>query len=299
FITCITPGKRTDYAAVYQNLSYEKKLSSFGLHGRELIANIDDYKRYGHLEGSSGYTWRSGIKHDAAKVMELTIKEGKMVNGFHEPVEIEDNYIFPLLKSSDLGNNRSEPRKFVLVTQRAPSDSTGQIRKNAPDTWAYLEKHRSILDGRKSIIYKKRDQFSIFGIGEYSFSPWKVAISALYKKLVFVPVGNINGKPIMVDDTCYFIPCDSEQEAVLLAELLNSEEARRFLHALIFFDAKRPVNVDILKRIDIEKLADYMGVKEKLMEYSPNFVQGASPQQLTIFNGNMNENAKLCTHHPR
>ncbi|WP_446009929.1 N-6 DNA methylase [Candidatus Electrothrix sp.] len=283
FVTFISLEKRTDHAAVYQDVSYEKKLSRFGLHGRELIANIDDYKKYSRIEGSSSYTWRSGIKHDAAKVMELTIKEGKLINGFHETVAIEDNYLYPLLKSSDLGNNRAEPRKFLLVTQQAPSDSTGKIRENAPETWAYLEKYSSILDGRKSSIYKKRDRFSIFGIGKYSFTPWKVAISALYKKLVFVPVGNIEGKPIMVDDTCYFIPCGSEQEAVLLAELLNSEESRRFLHALIFFDAKRPVNVDILKRIDIGKLADFTGMKEKFTEYCSSCVQASSPQQLTIF----------------
>ncbi|MCI5130104.1 MAG: SAM-dependent DNA methyltransferase [Candidatus Electrothrix sp. EH2] len=283
FVTFISPGKKTAYATVYQELSYEKKLSRFGLHGKELIANIDDYTKYSHIEGSCSSTWRSGIKHDAAKVMELTAKEGKLINGFHETVAIEGKYLYPLLKSSDLGNNRSTPRKYVLITQQAPSDSTEELRENAPETWAYLKKYSSILDGRKSSIYKKRDRFSIFGIGKYSFTPWKVAISALYKKLVFVPVGNIDGKPIMVDDTCYFIPCDSEQEAFFLAELLNSEESRRFLHALIFFDAKRPVNVDILKRIGIGKLADFMGMKKEFTEYCPSFVQAASPQQLLIF----------------
>ncbi|MCW5212136.1 N-6 DNA methylase [Desulfobulbus sp. TB] len=283
FVTFIFPEKRTDYAAVYKDLSYEKKLSRFGLHGRKLIANIDDYKKYSHIEGSSSYTWRSGIKHDAAKVMELTVKEGKMINGFHETVTIENRYLYPLLKSSDLGNNRAEPRKCVLVTQQIPSDSTGKIREKAPKTWAYLEKYTSILDTRKSSIYKKRDRFSIFGIGKYSFTPWKVAISALYKNFIFVPVGNIDGKPIMVDDTCYFIPCTSEQEAFLLAELLNSKITQRFLHALAFLDAKRPVNIDILKRIDIGKLADAMGMKEKITEHSPFAAQTSSPQQLLIF----------------
>ncbi len=283
FVTFITPEKKTDFATVYQDVSPANKLSRFGLHGRELIANIDDYTKYSHIEGSCCYTWRSGIKHDAAKVMELTMQKGKLVNGFHETVAIEDRYIYPLLKSSDLGNNRSEPRKYVLITQRNPSESTKKIQEQAPATWAYLQKYASILDGRKSSIYKKRDKFSIFGIGEYSFTPWKVAISALYKKLVFVPIGNIDGKPIMVDDTCYFIPCTCEQEAFLLAKLLNSKVAQRFLHALIFLDAKRPINIDILKRIDINRLADAMGRKEQVMEYSPCVVQNASPQQLMIF----------------
>ena len=37
-----------------------------------MIANITAYDRWQHLHGSDEkYTWRSGIKHDCAKVMEL------------------------------------------------------------------------------------------------------------------------------------------------------------------------------------------------------------------------------------
>ena len=58
----------------------------------------------------------------------------------------------------------------------------------------------------------------------------------------------------MVDDTCYFIPFDSRVQAEYWVNCLNSEECQEFLKSLIFFDAKRVVNIDILMRINLAKL---------------------------------------------
>jgi hypothetical protein len=282
-ITFISPSKKSSDAAIYQNLSYDNKISNFGLLGKELIANIDNYKKYNYVDGLSYYTWRSGVKHDSSQVMELIQKNGSFMNGFGEVVDIEDDYIFPLLKSSDLGNKRLTPRKFVILTQHNVGDDTTAIKHNAPKTWAYLEKYSDYLDNRKSIIYTKRHRFSVFGVGNYSFTPWKVAISGLYKAISFSAIDNLAGKPIMVDDTCYFIPCESEEEAVFVAGLLNSESCINFIKSLVFFDAKRPVNIDILKRIDIKKLADSLNLTKKVLHYLPYAQQFMSPQQLLVF----------------
>lgn len=282
-IIFVSPNKKSNDATIYKDLSYDKKICQFGLLGSELIADIDNYQKYHYVEGLSYYTWRSGIKHDSVKVMELTQKDDLLINGFDEVVDIEDNYIFPLLKSSDIGNNRLTPRKFVIVTQRNIGDDTSLIESNTPKTWAYLEKYSEILDNRKSIIYSKRPRFSIFGIGNYSFTPWKVAISGLYKNISFSAVGNIDGKPIMVDDTCYFIPCESEDEAIFVAGLLNSDACINFMKSLVFFDAKRPINIDILKRVDIKKVAEANNLTETALQYLPYAQSSMTPQQLLVF----------------
>lgn len=89
------------------------------------------------------------------------------------------------------------------------------------------------------------------GIGPYSFSPWKVAISGLYKSLNFVILGPQDGKPVMVDDTCYFLPCDTEEKAKIVLELLKTEQASSFLSSIIFWDSKRPISVDVLQRLKL------------------------------------------------
>jgi hypothetical protein len=200
-------------------------------------------------------------------VMEFTRANGHLVNGLGERCQLEDEYLFPLLKSSDLANGRLRPTRFVLLTQRLVGDQTGNIRRLAPKTWRYLLDHADQLDSRRSSIYTNRARFAIFGVGDYTFSSAKVAISGLYKNLQFQAVGSAGGKPIVLDDTCYFVPCGSKQEAEFFADLLNSKTARRFLSALVFADAKRPVTVDILRRVDLKKLAEREGLKTANIEY--------------------------------
>ncbi len=247
----------TKHAVMYSELNFESKISTLGIYRNELIADLEEYQKYKFIEGDKHYQWRSGIKHDASKVMELYYDKGCFINGFGKKVHIEQEYVYPLLKSSDIGNRRLNPRKHVILTQKKVGDNTLHIRQKAPKLWAYLEEYADILDKRKSIIYRKKPRFSVFGIGDYSFSPWKVAISALYKSLKFLVIGSFWDKPIMVDDTCYFISASSENEAYSAEKLLNSEICQKFLKSLIFSDAKRPITIDILKRIDLKKLSEY------------------------------------------
>lgn len=263
-------GKRTDerVAMVYDDLDTTSASTRFGFVDGYLVSDIDAYHAYKKLDGgSSTYTWRSGVKHDAAKVMEFTRDSQQLINGFGESVEIEDDYVFPLLKSSDLGNGRIVIRKAVLVTQRHTGDDTAEIEQKAPKTWEYLMRYKDILDGRKSSIYKNRSIFSVFGIGPYSFAPWKIAISGLYKNISFVVVPPCDERPVMVDDTCYSIPCQSKEEADLLFELLSSVEAKAFLKSLVFADSKRPITIDVLRRVSFVELARNLGKLDELKRY--------------------------------
>jgi len=65
----------------------------------------------------------------------------------------------------------------------------------APKTWEYLTKYSDLLDKRGSSIYKDKPRFSIFGVGDYTFGNWKIAIPALYKKLEFSVIGPYQNKP--------------------------------------------------------------------------------------------------------
>ena len=115
----------------------------------------------------------------------------------------------------------------------------------------------------------------MFAVGPYTFSPWKVAISGFYKKLDFKALGGVGSKPILLDDTCYFLPFRAEGQARLAAGLLNSEPAREFLNAFIFWDAKRPVTIDVLRRLDIRALALECGVE--LEPDEPRDAENLSP----------------------
>jgi len=100
-------------AVVYRDLSFDEKISTIGIVGKELISNLDEYEKLKRIDGFPYYTWRSGIKHDAAGVMAFTIENGQLMNGKHQFRQIEETYLYPLLKSSDVANGRIIPEKFV------------------------------------------------------------------------------------------------------------------------------------------------------------------------------------------
>jgi hypothetical protein len=60
-------------------------------------------------------------------------------NGLGEVVELEDDYLYPALKSSHVASGRvGAPNRWMLVTQRKIGDDTRVIEERAPKTWNYL-----------------------------------------------------------------------------------------------------------------------------------------------------------------
>jgi hypothetical protein len=262
------PGANDPRAKVYSRLHDDIKVETvIGYEDGMLLADIAAYHRWKHLCGDEVIKWRSGIKHDCSKIMELYQEGEKYRNGLGELVDLEDAYLFPMLKSSHVAKGGGNGNRYMLVTQRAVNEDTAGIKESAPRTWNYLQAHADCLNRRASSIYRGRPPFSIFGVGEYSFAPWKLAISGLYKKLAFVAVGPIKGKPVVLDDTSYFLPCQTQAQAEFLATLLNSSSAQFFFQAFVFWDTKRPIIADLLRRLDLRRLAAEAGSEDKFNTY--------------------------------
>lgn len=218
------------------------------------------------IDGISPFIWRQGMKHDCSKVMELEYDGNLYCNKLGEHFSLEDNLVYPLLKSSDLKTTIANPtRKMTIVTQKFVGQDTSYI-KNYPRTFEYLNSHIDWFQMRKSIIYKGKCNFSIFGIGDYSFKPYKIAISGLYKTFHFCLVKPQNNKPVMLDDTCYFIGFDTLEQAEYIWNLLNADIVENLLKSISFSDAKRMITKDILMRIDLRKLAKIKGDKSYLFD---------------------------------
>jgi hypothetical protein len=211
--------------------------------------------------GLSG--WRSGIKHDCSRVFELVQSGSSYENGLGVHVDIEEDVLYPLLKSSDLARNR-QPRKWLLVPHKTMASSPENLQQSAPKAWEYLLANAALLAKRGSSIYRNRPRFSVFGVGEYSFSQWKVAISGLYKQIEFVRVPPFEGRPVVLDDTCYFFACQSKDECEFLYKIVQSEPAQEFWSAFVFWDAKRPITAQVLNLLDFAALAHATGMESDL-----------------------------------
>ena len=254
----------TKECGVFESLDAKRPVSHFGWRDGELVSDAVLFDRWKGLAGA-GSGWRSGVKHDCSKVLELR-REGpdRYRNGLGETLELESSVVYPLVKSSDLASRRP-PTRWLLVPQLTIASDTAHLQSAAPMAWAYLTSHAERLDNRASSVYRNRPRFCVFGIGEYSFAPWKVAISGFYKRLVFSVLGPVDGKPVLCDDTGYFFACRTEEEGRTLQALLDSRPALEFLSARVFWDSKRPITARLLNSLDLMALGKSLGFSDSVV----------------------------------
>ena len=260
------------YTCQVKDFYTRRRINEYGWVGNSFVADTFIYNSVSKIDGLSPLTWRSGLKHDCAKVMELRREGDIYINGLGEEVSIEDELIFPLIKSSDVKvGTMTSVKKHVIVTQKNTNEDTAQMKYKYPNAYAYLQKHSELLDGRGSVIYKKRPRFCLFGIGEYSFHRYKIVVSGLYKHARFMLIEPFEGKVVMADDTCYTLGFDDYTIASALHRLLNSTEVQSFIRSLLFMDAKRAINKELLMRIDLLEAARIIG-EDRLGLHREEFV---------------------------
>jgi hypothetical protein len=215
------------------------------------VDDLDGYSAVRSVEATNGERlgWRQGIKHDLSRVLELRQMPKGLVNGFGEPVEVEEDVLCPYYKSSDVAACRSPRLRFPLYQHNltGPAEDLG-VRW--PKLAAYLAANRERFVARGSRIYNDKPDYMLFGVGPYTLAPFKVAISGFYKQPLFAllePDGA--GRPPLVDDTCYMLAFTDGQRAREVASYLNSSRVQRFLQTIADLTAKRPYTKDILSRI--------------------------------------------------
>ncbi len=192
--------------------------------------------------------WRQGIKHDAAAVFELRAIDGGWRNGFDETVVVEERFVFPLLKARALHTGSAAPPMALIVPQATLGAATAGLEHDAPLLWRYFSRHAGRIAARKSSIYRNAPPFSCFGIGAYSFAPWKVAVAGLYAQARFRVVGPCAGRPTVLGDTAYFVPFANEADARAFAARCASPEVAAFIAATAV-RGKRPITKSLLDSI--------------------------------------------------
>lgn len=267
------------FCPMYSGLKTSVPNRTLGISNRKLISDIKIYNNLSDIDSGCEFKWRSGIKHDASKIMNFQITPQGLVNGFGEKIKIPNCYLYPMYKSSDIAKEiLYSPQRMMLITQQKVGEDTSMIEQKSPETWQYLITHAAKLDARKSSIYKNSPRFAIFGVGDYSFKPWKIVISSLYKNIKFTKIGLYNNKPIVLDDTCYMLGFDTEAEADLILILLKSSFATSFINSLVFQDNKRVVTVTLLNRISLRAIALRLGLDKNFdLLFDKN-----APKQLSI-----------------
>ena len=185
-------------------------------------------------EAADGFPYevRHGVKHDKAAVFEL-----RPVRAVPGGIELdcgdvlEPDHIYPLLKSRHQRAWGVLGYGYILVPQQKAGD---EGLSPATRTHAYLSKHVATLRARRSIWLQRGPFYSVFGVGPYTWAPYKVTWCRMGRLRGFAVVGDVTDpllgrRPLLPDHTFLSVPCQSEAEAHYLCACLNSHTVGAWL----------------------------------------------------------------------
>lgn len=124
----------------------------------------------------------------------------------------------------------------------------------------YLDTHDFIPVLTERATYKKfilrqdehAPEYSLYNIGKYTFSPYKVIWKALSKDVAAVTISNADNRMLIPDHNLLMVPLENEMEAYYLTGILNADIISQFVNAYVAWF----ISGHILERIKIPQYCE-------------------------------------------
>jgi len=208
------------------------------------------------LGGKAAYQARLGARVEPYGVFWLSLKavraDGKLVvENLPEmgkrsirkiEAAIEPGLVFPAVRGADISRWRARSEVYVVVSQD-PTTRQGypdaRMKTEWPETYGYLSNFKDALLSRGSRTVRELAErtvfWSMYGIGEYTFAPYRVVWKRMASDMVATvlaslptPFGQKLGLPT---DTTSLIALENEVEAHFVCALLNSMAVRAYIRS--------------------------------------------------------------------
>jgi adenine-specific DNA-methyltransferase len=213
--------------------------------------------------GECEHEIRHGVKDDAKDVYSV---DANLLD------ELEHDHIYPYLRSKHVvkyglfGHDR-----HLVPLDSANQDNEEELQTNCPRTYDYLESNRERLDNRSSSWLDGGAFYNVFGLGEYTWSEYKVVWCRLGFKPHFAVVSTVDDeilgeKTVVPGDHCMFISTDNRYEAHFLCGLLNSSPYQQSLDG-IASQGKSSLSKTVVSRLELPQYHE-TAKQEELAELS-------------------------------
>lgn len=197
-------------------------------------------------DGSNFYQARHGIVNDLVNAFFIEVEE-KTSDGYlkfnnnpeythgnskdvklNNVEKIEPEYVYPMVKSRHVNKwNQDGCYNVIIPQKKAGVDNEDELR--GTKLYEYLQEMKEDLNTRSSSWVNSDDKpfYSIFGIGEYTFTPYRVIWTAMGYSPEFCVVSDVEDellgtKPILPDNPIGYVPAQSKEEAHYICGILNS-----------------------------------------------------------------------------
>jgi hypothetical protein len=209
-----------------------------------------------NLKGKNPYRARRGASTEPYGVFWLRVKEVRLdcklvIENLHDrgkreipPVNtaIESDLVYPAVSGGDVVRFGLQSSFYVLISQdpkaRRPYPESWML-DHVPLTYAYLKPFEQVLLSRGSKVVRqfaeKTEFYAMYGIGEYSFAPYRVTWKRMASRMAAVVLSTLptpfGRKTVISTDTTSFMVARNRTEAHYLCAILNSQVVDEFIRS--------------------------------------------------------------------
>lgn len=184
--------------------------------------------------GANGVYWLTVLDIvDQSRVRVRNLAQCSKKNVPEVEAVIESALLYPLARWKSVSKGALDLDETVILVVQDPVSRTGLSRKlmqeRYPLTLEYLLQFEDLLANRAAQRrFQSRGEFySMYNVGQYTFSDWKCVWRRMDSRIRAVAVGprsvaGLPPRPVFPQETCVFIPTQSESEACYLSAIMNS-----------------------------------------------------------------------------
>jgi hypothetical protein len=203
---------------------------------------------------------------------------------------IEPDLLYPLLRWSDVRRYAAVPRGYILLAQDPVSRSgvpESVMCGQYPRTLAYLQRFRELLESRAAYRRYQQDRpfYSMYNVGPYTVAPVKVVwrrmdrqINAAVVEMCDDPL--LGRRPVIPQETCVLVACESADEAHYLCAMLNSEAVGELVAACSVRGGKGFGTPGILEFVPLRRFDPNNRLHAELADLSRRAHGGAAAEVL-------------------
>ena len=202
--------------------------------------------------GECEHDIRHGVKDDATDVYSIDREQLE---------ELEHDHIYPYIKSKHVVKYGLFGHALHLVPiKKANEDNETEMKNTCPKTYEYLESNKQALEDRSSTWLEKGTFYNVFGLGEYTWTEYKVVWCRLGFKPHFAVISTVadkdlGEKTVVPGDHFMFISTDDKYEAHFLCGLLNSSIYQRSIKD-IASEGKSSLSKAVISKLELPEYTE-------------------------------------------
>jgi len=255
----------------------------------EDLIGPSDYRAHlgANTGGANGVYWLELLDRADGGVRVRNIpQKGKTDLDVVEAI-VEPDLLYPLLRWRDIARYAARPNLYLLLAQDCATRTgidEALMREKYPRTLKYLRHFEQCLTGRAAYrrYQKGRPFYSMYNVGPYTTAPIKVVWRRMDRRMnaaVVTPVDDplLGLRPVIPQETCVLVACQSLAEAHYLCATLNSSLVNYLVQAHSVRGGKGFGTPNMLEYLNLRRFDPLNAVHKELANCSEAAHREVSP----------------------